>query len=61
MLKLSSGQLRLTYDRKASSFLLMLAEIAMKFLGLLKISPSGSTFFYLFGLPKSQGKPSGLG
>jgi hypothetical protein len=61
VLKLSIGQLRLTYDKEASSFLLMLTEIALKFLGILKIPPSGSTLFYLFGNPKSQGKPSGLG
>lgn len=61
VLKLSIGQLRLTYDQDKSSFLLMLTEIALKFLGLLKIPPGGSTLFYLFGNPQSGGKPSGLG
>ncbi|KZL88482.1 hypothetical protein [Clostridium magnum] len=61
VLKLSIGQLRLTFDQSKSSFLLMFTEIALKFLGLLKIPLNGSTLFYLFGNPKSGGKPSGLG
>ncbi|MCU9952105.1 MULTISPECIES: hypothetical protein [Burkholderia] len=61
VLRLSIGQIWLTYDRKKSSFLLMLTEIALKFMGLLKIPPSGSTLFYLFGNPRSDGKASGLG
>ncbi len=68
VLKLSIGQLRLTRvppqrprtpdDRV---FLLLMTEIALKFLGVLKIPPSGSTLFYLFGNPENQGRPSGLG
>jgi hypothetical protein len=61
VLKLSIGQIRLTRDDSKNSFLLMFTEIALKFLGLLKIPPSGSTLFYLFGNPESGGKPSGLG
>lgn len=66
VLRLSIGQMRLTLDRSKPQepikpFLLMLTEIALKFMGLLKIPPSGSTLFYLFGNPKSGGKPSGLG
>jgi hypothetical protein len=66
VLKLSIGQIRLIYSKneqepEKSGFLLMLTEIALKFLGLLKIPPSGSTLFYLFGNPESEGKPSGLG
>jgi len=61
VLKLSIGHIRLTYDKNKNSFLLMLTEIALKFLGLLKIPPSGSTLFYLFGNPESGGKASGLG
>jgi hypothetical protein len=61
VLKLSIGQLRLTFDTGAKSFLLMFTEIALKFLGLLKIPPNGSTLFYLFGNPEGDGKPSGLG
>jgi hypothetical protein len=61
VLKLSIGQLRLAFDTKQTSFLLMFTEIALKFLGLVKIPPSGSTLFYLFGNPKAGGKSSGLG
>lgn len=61
VLKLSIGQIRLAYDDEHHSFLLMFTEIALKFLGLLKIPPSGSTLFYLFGNPNAGGKASGLG
>ena len=66
VLRLSIGQMVLTLDRSnplkpVKPFLLMLTEIALKFLGLLKIPPSGSTQFYLFGNPQNGGKPSGLG
>lgn len=61
VLKLSIGQLRLTFDYSKNSFLLLLTDIALKFLGLLKLPTGGSTLFYLFGNPQSQGKPSGLG
>jgi hypothetical protein len=61
VLKLSIGQLYLTLDRKQNSFMLLLTEIAIQFLGLLKLPPNGSTRFYLFGNPKGDGKPSGLG
>lgn len=61
VLKLSIGQIRLTYDTVQDSFLLMFTEIALKFLGLLKIPPNGSTLFYLFGNPNANGKTSGLG
>jgi hypothetical protein len=61
VLKLSIGQIRLARDRDNNSFLLMMSEIALRFLGLLKLPPNGSTLFYLFGNPASEGKPSGLG
>lgn len=64
VLKLSIGQIRLSVAKTAggkSSFLMMFTEIALKFLGLLKIPPNGSTLFYLFGNPQSDGKASGLG
>ena len=61
VLKLSIGQMVLTFDRSSNSFLLMLTEIALRFLGLLKIPPSGSSTFFLFGNPKNEGEPSGLG
>lgn len=61
VLSLSIGQIWLVRATDQNSFLLMLTEIALKFLGILKIPPSGSTLFYLFGNPQSEGKPSGLG
>ena len=65
VLKLSIGQIRLAYANNPQtgqySFLLMLTDIALKFLGLLKIPPNGATLFYLFGNPNSDGKASGLG
>ncbi len=61
VLKLSLGLLKLTYVTDKESFLLMITDIALKFLGILKIPPNGSTLFYLFGNPKSEGKASGLG
>jgi len=61
VLKLSIGQLALTVDQGSGRFLLMLGEIALRFLGLLKLPPSGSTSFYVFGDPANGGKGSGLG
>ncbi|PSL34958.1 hypothetical protein [Chitinophaga ginsengisoli] len=61
VMKLSIGQIRLAYDTSKTSFLLMFTEIALQFLGMLKVPPNGSTLFYLFGNPNSGGKASGLG
>ena len=61
VLSLSIGNLWLAYDTEKKSFLLQLSDIALKFLGMLKLPPSGNTQFYLFGNPASEGKPSGLG
>jgi hypothetical protein len=65
VLKLSIGQIRLAYDPAADAgkggFLLMMTDIALKAFGVLKLPPNGSTLFYLFGNPQSDGKPSGLG
>lgn len=54
VMKLSVGLIRLLYvdqssDGGQTGFLLLLTDIALKFLGLLKIPPNGSTAFYLFG------------
>lgn len=49
VLKLSIGRIQLSYLSTDNAFLLMLNEIALKFLGLLKIPPGGSTNFFLFG------------
>ncbi|MCF6404888.1 hypothetical protein L3C95_18455 [Chitinophaga filiformis] len=61
VMKLSIGQIRLTYDAPKTAFLLMFTEIALQFLGMLKVPPNGSTLFYLFGNPNAGGKASGLG
>jgi hypothetical protein len=66
VMKLSIGQIRLAYVKVQDaedrySFLLLFTDIALKFLGLLKIPPNGNTLFYLFGNPNSGGKASGLG
>jgi len=61
VMKLSIGQIRLAYDTSKTSFLLMFTQIALQFLGMLKIPPNGSTLFYLFGNPNTGGKASGLG
>ncbi|WP_142786401.1 hypothetical protein [Changchengzhania lutea] len=61
VMKLSIGQIRLSYIAEQDSFLLLFTTIALKFLGLLKIPPNGNTTFYLFGNPKAGGKASGLG
>jgi hypothetical protein len=43
-------------------FMLLLNEIAIKFMGLLKLPPSGSTAFYLFGdADPEAGRKTGLG
>ncbi|MCK5055654.1 MAG: hypothetical protein KAT34_03310, partial [Candidatus Aminicenantes bacterium] len=62
VIKLSVGMIRLDYndDPKKKSFLLLLNEIALKFLGLLKIPPNGATSFFLFGNPDAKDS-TGLG
>jgi hypothetical protein len=61
VVKLAVGDMRLVYVREQQSFLLVLHQIALRFMGLLKLPPSGDTDFYLFGNPKSGGRASGLG
>ena len=67
VIKLSVGVIQLMYvppeEGKASKnggFLLVLNELALKFLGLLKIPPSGNTSFLLFGNPNAADS-TGLG
>jgi hypothetical protein len=58
VLKLSIGRVQLAYDATAKAYLLLLDQIALAFLGLLKLPPSGATSFYLFGDP--SGGQTGL-
>jgi hypothetical protein len=60
VLKLSIGVVQLFYNDTEQSFLLLLNEIALKFLGLLRVPPSGATAFFLFGNPKADSS-TGLG
>jgi hypothetical protein len=60
VLSVSVGTPRLFYNEQDQSFLLLLSELALKFLGLLKIPPNGSTSFFLFGGPDVT-NTSGLG
>ncbi|HII93824.1 MAG TPA: hypothetical protein HA262_17200 [Methanosarcina sp.] len=66
VLNLFFGSIKLIYAKeKAPSqkrrFMLQLNDIALKFLGLMKIPPNGATMFYLFGNPASEGEANGLG
>jgi hypothetical protein len=60
VLKLSIGVVQLFYNATQKSFLLLLNEIALKFLGLLKVPPNGATAFFLFGNPNADSS-TGLG
>jgi hypothetical protein len=65
VLKLSVGDLRLTYEPAPPStsryWVLWLDDIALKFLGLLKIPPHGAVGFACFGGPDADGDPRGIG
>jgi len=65
VMKLSIGNIQMCFipneDPSKSSFLLLLTDIALKFLGMLKLPPNGSTSFYLFGNPEAKGQPGKLG
>lgn len=63
VLTLSIGQIRLTQveDKGKQTFMLMFTEIALKFLGLLKLPPNGNTLFYLFGDPDAASDKRSLG
>lgn len=60
VLKLSVGVVQLYWNEDKKSYLLLMNEIALKFLGLLKIPPNGATAFFLFGGPQVS-SPTGLG
>ncbi|MCG8925619.1 hypothetical protein [Lentzea sp. CC55] len=65
VLKLSVGDLRLTYEpappAESRYWVLWLNDIALKFLGLLKIPPNGAVGFACFGGPDAAGDPRGIG
>jgi hypothetical protein len=64
VLKLAIGSIELVNGTTAQgnrAFLLKLNDIALKFLGLLKLPPGGSTSFYLFGNPEQASNQGGLG
>jgi len=63
VLKLTIGEMKLTYINDQQAYMMMLYDIALKFLGLVQIPPlNGRTSFYLFGGPQgSASKVSELG
>ncbi|MET3132787.1 hypothetical protein AAKU55_003067 [Oxalobacteraceae bacterium GrIS 1.11] len=66
VLALSIGDIRLTYappdDTSTTRYwVLWLSDIALKFLGLLKIPPNGAISFACFGNPDADGQPGALG
>ncbi len=61
VLKLSIGDIWLRYVKEQNSFLLLLSDIALKFLGIKKLPPNGSIAFYLFGNPDPDKNDGELG
>lgn len=61
VLKLSIDKLKLEYIEEQKSYLMTLSNIALKFLGILKLPPGGSTNFLLFGNPKEGATAKSLG
>lgn len=66
LLKLTIDQLRLQYVMNANpdlpgSYLLTLTNIALKFLGIIKLPPGGNTNFLLFGNPNPGAVSKSLG
>ncbi|GKX27676.1 hypothetical protein SH1V18_01560 [Vallitalea longa] len=59
--KLSIKDIMLKYMIKQKVYMLVLSDIALRFFGLLKLPPNGSTSFYLFGNPDSESTSSELG
>lgn len=63
VLKLTIGEMKLSYINDQKAYMMMLYDIALKFLGLVQIPPlNGRTSFYLFGGPQGDAsKVSELG
>ena len=66
VLALSIGALRLTHAPQDTTgttpyWVLWLSDIALKFLGIVKIPPNGAISFACFGNPDADGEPSALG
>lgn len=61
VLKLTIDKLRLQYVEDQQSYLLTLSNIALKFLGILKLPPGGNTNFLLFGNPNPGATSKSLG
>jgi hypothetical protein len=61
VLKLSIDTLKLEYIADDESYMMTLSNIALKFLGILKLPPGGSTNFLLFGNPKKGATAKSLG
>ena len=65
VLKLSIGDVWLAYVKddtgEKEAFILTLTDIALKFLGIAKLPPGGSTSFYLFGDSAAKARGCGLG
>ncbi|MFG1603720.1 hypothetical protein [Actinoplanes sp. NPDC049265] len=62
VLRLAVGPIllkRVPAERGGRAFMLVMTEIALRFLGLLKLPPNGATSFYLFGDPSGGGGPLG--
>lgn len=64
VLKLAIDAVQLNYaqatDSSPAGYLLMLNNIALKFLGILQLPPGGSTNCYVFGSPAANGKSNDL-
>lgn len=61
VLKLSIDTMKLEYVEAQQSYLMTLSKIALKFLGILKLPPGGSTNFLLFGNPNPGVTAKSLG
>jgi hypothetical protein len=62
VMKLAVGPIALTQVKSSGggpAFMLVMSEIALQFLGILKLPPSGATAFYVFGDTTGNGGPLG--